>query len=211
MSSRLSPEAPGHVIVAGGGFAAVEALLALRALAGSRVSLELVAADGVLHDRPGATAVPFGAAARTYDLAVLAEHVGATFRRDAVVSVAAREHTVRLASGPTRPYDGLVLALGARSRAGVPGATVFRDQRDAARIAVAVEELCDGRARRIVFAAPVGISWTLPLYELALQTARAVETAGGFAEVTVATPEERPLEAFGEEAAGAVRHLLARH
>src|SRR4051794_4848842 len=207
---HLTPGPPRHVIVAGGGFAAVEALLALRALAGERVTLQLVAPQPVLRYRPSATGEPFGTdEVRTFDLARIAEQAGATHRRDALVSVTPRDHAVRLASGAVLRYDGLVLALGARSRLGIPGAVTFRDERDVHHMRRVVGELVDGRARRVVFAAPVGLGWTLPLYELALMTARALDDAEAFAEVALVTPEHRPLEVFGDEASDAIRDLLA--
>src|SRR3954468_24508229 len=49
-----------HVVIAGGGIAGVEALLALRELAGQRISLELIAPEPDLVYRPFAVAEPFG-------------------------------------------------------------------------------------------------------------------------------------------------------
>lgn len=204
-------ERPHRVVIAGGGFAAVEALLALRAYAEDRVTLELVAPDELLRNRPSATGQPFGVTeVQTFSLPELCERAGARFRRDAVASVASGDHTLRLASGAVLGYDSLLLALGARRRAGVPGALTFRDERDAGRLRAIVDSLGAGRTRRVVFAAPAGVSWTLPLYELALLTARELEDAQAFAEVALVTPERRPLEVFGS-AGGTVAELLARH
>ncbi len=44
-----------HVVVAGGGFAALETVLALRALAGGAVRISLVSPDRVFAYRPAAT------------------------------------------------------------------------------------------------------------------------------------------------------------
>jgi sulfide:quinone oxidoreductase len=209
---RLTPGAPRHVVVAGGGFAAVEALLALRDLAGDAVTLELLSPEPLLHYRPSATGEPFGAdEVQSFALSEIAERAGAAHRVDALASVAPRSHTVRLVSGATRGYDGLVLALGARRRVGVPGAVLFRDQRDTVRMRTVVADLVEGRARRVAFVVPVGVSWTLPLYELALLTARALEEAGAFAEVALVTPEHRPLEVFGDAASRTVHELLLTH
>ena len=68
---------PLRVTVVGGGFAAAELLLALRALAEERVELQLVTPDTRLEFRPAAPGAPFGAArVETYDLAQLAADVG---------------------------------------------------------------------------------------------------------------------------------------
>jgi sulfide:quinone oxidoreductase len=194
-----------HVLVAGGGFAAGEVLLALRALAGERVTLELVTPDLSLPLRPAATTLPFpGGAMPTYDLRVLAESVGARVRTDAIEAVAPQVRRVRLASGGTAAYDALVLAVGARARVAVPGAVTFRDQRDAGRLAQIADDLRTGAAKSLAIAIPPGTTWSLPAYELALQAAR-------HGEVTVVTPEQEPLEVFGRPASSAVSSLLSSH
>src|SRR4051812_11795046 len=162
-----------HVVVVGGGFAAVEALLALRSLGEERVSLELIAKDPLLRCRASATGEPFGIdEVASFELSELARRVDADFRCDAVTAVMPSRRTIRLASGTTRRYDSLVVAVGARAGAAIPGATTFRDQRDVHHVVRVLDDLRDGRVQRVVFAAPVGVAWTLPLYELALLTAR---------------------------------------
>src|SRR5436305_732808 len=84
----MRTESSHHVIIAGGGFAAVEALLALRALAQERLTIELIAPDEFLRYRPSATGEPFGADEVTaFPLDDLAARSSATFRRDAIRSV----------------------------------------------------------------------------------------------------------------------------
>ena len=64
--------------------------------------------------------------------------------------------------------------------------------------------------RRIAFVAPTVAGWTLPLYELALLTARhAARRASCEPELVLVTPEPRPLALFGERASAAVAELLA--
>src|SRR4051812_32545311 len=201
-----------HVIIAGGGFAAVEALLALRALAQERLTIELIAPDEFLRYRPSATGEPFGADEVTaFPLDDLAARSSATFRRDAIRSVLPAQRAVRLASGPTRRYDSLVLALGARRKLGIPGAMTFRDQRDVHRLTRVLGELRRGTVERVAFAAPPGVAWTLPLYELAIMTARLIEAEGLGASVALVTPEREPLEVFGRAGSGAVADVLADH
>src|SRR2546423_4923812 len=193
-----------HVVVVGGGFAAVEAVLALRALAQERVTIELISRDALLRYRPSATGQPFGVDEVVgFDLAGLAQGAGAAFRRDALASVMPAAHTIRLASGTTRRYDALVLALGARRRAGIPGALTFRDERDAHHVTGVLDAVRAGEVRSIVFAGPLGVAWTLPLYELALMTARRLDDEALDATVRLVTPEARPLEIFGAEGSDA--------
>ena len=135
-------------------------------------------------DRPvGGAPVPAGGhrdavrirGVATYDLAAIADDAGAVLRRDTVEAVAAGAHRVRLASGTARSYDVCVLAVGARARVGVPGAITFRDQRDRHLVSRLLDDLEPPGSGRVVFAAPAGVSWTLPLYELALLSAAELE------------------------------------
>src|SRR6266496_5314600 len=69
-----------RVLIAGGGVAALEAALALRALAEDRVSVELFAPEPQFWYRPLAVAEPFDLGeARQFDLRELAAAAGATF------------------------------------------------------------------------------------------------------------------------------------
>ena len=201
---------PLHVLVAGGGVAAAELLLAVRSLADERVELELVAPSAQLPFRPASTATALdGGGVAEYDLQAIASDTGARFRRDTVEAVARDAHRVRLASGTSASYDALVLAVGARARVGVPGAVMFRDQRDSRRLAALIDGLGTAAAPRVVFAAPTGVSWTLPLYELALLASSELARRDLLAEIVVITPEDAPLEVFGRSVSRHVASLLS--
>jgi len=201
---------PLRIAVAGGGFAAAELVLALHALAGDRVAVDLITPSTELPFRPAATGTPFELSqVDVYDLAKLAEDAGAVLRRDMVEAVAPRVRRLRLASGSALEYDALVLATGARARAAIPGAVTFRDQRDAHLIAGVIDELAAQGARRVAFAAPSGVSWTLPLYELALLTAAEVERRDLGVETVLITPEAAPLQVYGRSVSDHVAMLLA--
>ena len=63
--------------------------------------------------------------------------------------------------------------------------------------------------RRIAFVVPPGVTWALPIYELALMTQRrALELGLDDVRITVVTPEETPLAIFGPAASEAVSALL---
>ncbi|HET7051208.1 MAG TPA: FAD-dependent oxidoreductase [Solirubrobacteraceae bacterium] len=201
-----------QILIAGGGFAAVEAALALRALAGPGVGLTLIAPDPVFHYRPAATSEPFDEApSRRYDLRAIARDLGADYHKSRLESVASRKHFVRTASGARLQYDALILATGARAVAGVSGAITFRDQRDIRTIRRLLGELEAGAVRSIVFALPTGVVWPLPLYELALLSSRHARERGLALRSTVVTPEPEPLALFGPEASVVVRGLLDEH
>ena len=201
---------PKHVVVAGGGPAAAEALLALRAHAADRVTLELVTPSASMPFRPASTAAPFTAAGvPAYDLESLARTTSARLRADAVEAVAPAAGRHRRASGATAAYDALVLAVGARARVGVPGALTFRDHRDVDRLRGVVDGLRTGALRRVVVAVPPPGSWPLPAYEIALQLGTVVEEHALAAEVCIVTPEHAPLELFGHVGTAVVSGLLA--
>jgi sulfide:quinone oxidoreductase len=203
---------PVHVVVAGGGPAGVEALLALRDLAGDRVRLTLVAPDHDLELKPFRVATPFAADhARTYPLADLARDVGAQLVRDVLVEVRPDEHVVVLGSGEHLDYDAVVVAVGARARAPFPRALVFGTAPRSDDLNDVLSDLEGGYSRSVAFVVPPGVNWPLPLYELALMTVREVRSMGiDDAQVTVVTPEATPLAVFGPVASGAVAELLAQ-
>lgn len=203
--------AAAHVLIAGGGFAAVEAALALRALAGAGVPLTILAPDPVFRYRPAATTEPFELSpSRGYDLRAIAGDLGAEFHESRLEAVATRKHLARTAAGARLPYARLILATGVRSVVGVPGAITFRDQRDISLIRRLLGEIESGRARSIVFALPATVVWPLPLYELALLTARHARERQLDRTVTVVSAERQPLGLFGGEASRSVREMLEK-
>src|SRR5205807_2020524 len=60
----------------------------------------------------------------------------------------------------------------------------------------------------VAFVVPRGVTWPLPVYELALMTARRARQAGADVEIAVFTPEADPLAVFGREASSAVANAL---
>ena len=198
------------VLIAGGGVAALEAMLALKQYAAERIDVELISPERDFVDRPMAVAAPFGSGAtRRFDLEALAEGVGATYRADAVVAVHPERRRVQTRDGEELSYRALVIAIGARPRPAVPGAITFWGSAAAASLRPVLDDLDTGAAREIVFCLPAGAGWPLPVYEIALMTAAyAAEHAAGPHAVTIATPESSPLELFGASASDAVRKLL---
>ena len=199
-----------HVLVAGGGVAALEAALALRALAEDRVSVELLAPEPHFWHRPLAVAEPFKLGeVRHFELSKLATDAGATFSPGALVSVDAARRLAYTSPGDGIPYTALLIACGAVPKAAIDGALTFRGPADTTKIEQLLAEIEAGEVRRVVFAVPAGAVWSLPAYELALMTAAWLGTRGiTGVDVGLVTPEEEPLELFGREASHAVRELL---
>jgi sulfide:quinone oxidoreductase len=199
----------GRVVIAGGGVAALEAALALQDLAPELADVEIVAPDEEFVYRPLAVAEPFLVGeARRFPLEQLVEAAGARLHRTTVVAVDPGARLVVTEEG-TLPYDAVLLALGARSREAVPGSLTFRGPQDAEALAVLLDDALAGEIRQIVFAVPAGVTWPLPLYELALLTRETLIDRGALnVDVTVVTPEEAPLGIFGTAGTSAVRELL---
>ena len=115
-----------RVLIAGGGVAGVEALLALRALAEQEPEIELVSPDPDLAYRPLRVTEPFGLGElRRFPLKDIAADQRARFHPGALTSVDPELRRARLRSGGWLSYDALLVATGARARNAVPGALPF--------------------------------------------------------------------------------------
>jgi sulfide:quinone oxidoreductase len=199
-----------HVLIAGGGVAALEAALALQALAGDRVSVELLAPEPHFFYRALSVAEPFAQGdAQRFELSKLASEIGATFSPGQLVSVDAARHLAYTSPGGAVSYSMLLIACGAAPRSAIDGAITFRGPADTAKIEQLLAEIERGEVRRVAFAVPAGAVWNLPAYELALMTAAWVASRGiSGVELALVTPEEEPLQLFGSEASAAVSSLL---
>jgi len=213
MTRPLRPSLrPLHVVIAGGGIAGVETLLALRALAGDALSLTLVGPAEQLHYRPATVLEPFSSrATRHYDLDEICADLDVSRRRDALAAVDAEAHEAVTEGGERIAYDALVLAPGARAGVGLAHAHTFFADANPESLHWVVRELEQGIVRRVAFVVPPGCSWPLPLYELALMTAARVRASGvDDAELTLITPEDTPLGLFhGAGSAAVAEHLTA--
>jgi sulfide:quinone oxidoreductase len=198
-----------RVLIAGGGVAALEAMVALRALAEERVEIDLLAPDRDFFYRPLAVAEPFGAAETLrFDLSALTAGCCARHRFGSLLSVSAPEHQATARHGEVIRYDALLLAVGARQRIGLPGALTYGGHQDTRAFRRILNELLSGEVKTLAFVVPSGVTWALPLYELALQTAAKLEAAAVEAELLLVTPEETPLGIFGREGSEAIAALL---
>ena len=199
---------PPKVLVAGDGVAGLETVLALQSLAPGRFDIEMLAPERHFVYRPPAAGAPFEPITPTRsELAAIAEDRGFDLTRDALDRVDAAGHEAVTQGGHRIPYDVLVLALGARPVAAVHGALPFRGWQDAAAVEDALEAIGPGPAR-VAYVARSAATWTLPLYELALQTAAWAKERDVVADVLLATEELEPLEAFGSRASQQVADLL---
>ncbi len=203
---------PPRVLIVGGGVAALEAMIALRAIAKDRVEVQLYAPRADFVYRPYAVAEPFGGGeVLRFDLAELAARCDAEFVARSATGVRADERLVILRGDREVRYDFLVLACGTKSIGAVTGALPFWGASGDTGIEDVVGELKSGQVRSVVFTTPGGPAWPLPVYELPLLTRSHLEAAGvEDARLTIVTPEEAPLQLFGLGASEAVNSLLAR-
>ena len=160
-----------QVVIAGGGVAGLEALLALSDLAEGLVEVELVSPADEFVYRPMLVAEPFGAASvLTVELDRVARHPGPP-TKDALVSVDPGARTITTASGTTLGYEALLITLGATPVEAVPGALTFSGEKERRRFAELLSTLGRRGSKRIAFVVPRVASWTIAAYELALLTA----------------------------------------
>src|SRR4051794_24256148 len=172
MTIHESGRDPHEVLVAGGGVAALEAVLALHALAEGRVRITLLAPNDEYVHRAMAVAEPFGLArAHTVGLHDFATTHRAVHIRDRLTAIDAANGEVATGRGRRIGYDSLLVAVGARAAEALPGALTFRGPVDSPAYARLLGALEAGTVERLAFAVPRGVAWTLPLYELALMTA----------------------------------------
>jgi sulfide:quinone oxidoreductase len=200
---------PGVVIV-GGGVAALECLMALRDLAGPDVRIRLVAPTDHFVYRPMQVAEPFSRGhARRYPLAEIAADFGAEHVSTAIAEVRPEARQVVCGNGAVLDYDALVLTPGARMVEAFAHATTFGQDTMHEALHGLLTDLEQGYTKKVAFVAPPGVTWTLPLYELALMTAR--EVRGMWVEDArfwLVTPEPRPLAVFGEPVSAEISELL---
>ena len=199
-----------RVVIAGGGVAGLEALLALRDMAGDRVDLTLLAPETEFVYRPMAVAEPFGRGrADRHPLADIASEFEAELVQSALVEVDPAGGAAVTETGGRMPYDALLVAVGARSEPALRRALTWTPETDAELFGGLLRDLEEGYIKRVAFVVPPGVAWALPAYELAMMTAwQAWGMGQDDVEVTVYTPEDAPLGLFGTRATAALREDL---
>jgi sulfide:quinone oxidoreductase len=201
---------PHRVVIAGGGVAGLEALLALHALARDRVEMTLVSPNPDFVYRPLAVAEPFALGhARRTPLAEATRSAGAAFVHAPIESVDTAERIVNLADGSALSYDALVLAMGAAAEPAYGSHVLtWDDSRDVDTVGGLLRDLEEGYSHSLAVVIPPGPGWPLPAYELALLIAGDARGMGMSPEITLVTPENAPLAIFGPRAVEVVSEEL---
>jgi sulfide:quinone oxidoreductase len=200
-----------RLLIAGAGVAGLEALAALRAVAPNRFDTTVVAPNSEFKLQAASVEEPFARPhASSYSVpAICADH-GATHLADGLAAVNAQERRVSTVEGSELAYDSLLVAVGATREPVFAGqAIVFRGDQDAEAMQGLIQDIEGGYTKRVVFIVPSGVTWPLPLYELAMMTARrAREMSEEDVSLVFITPEELPMAVFGQNASAAVGRAL---
>jgi sulfide:quinone oxidoreductase len=199
-----------NVLIVGGGSAALEAAFSLQRVAGDTVDVTILAPDDHLSTHALAVLVPFAAGHIPDEpLAGMASAAGATLRRGRMAWVNSADHRVVTDDAEAIPYDALLIAVGAVTRAPYPRALTFGPPGSEKRMHGLIQDLEVGYVRRVAFIVPPGASWPLPLYELALMTADRAYEMGEHCDLFLVTGEEAPLALFGPAASRPLEARLA--
>ncbi len=199
------------MIIAGGGVAALETALALADLAHERTAVTVIAPDPEFVYRPMTVREPFAyGAARRYPLASIVHDAGAQLLTDELAWVDSDKQTIHTTGGESIEYGALMLALGARASQRYAHALTIDDRRLDETLHGLIQDVEGGYIHSLAFVSPGRMAWPLPLYELALMTARRAYDMDLELSVTIVTPEDAPLAIFGAAVSTAVSELLER-
>jgi sulfide:quinone oxidoreductase len=130
--------------------------------------------------------------------------------RGALASVDATAHLATTVAGDELPYTALLVAVGARANAWLPGAITFGLTGPGAGMPALLHDLDDGAVSSVAFVVPSKAFWAPLVYELALLTAEHVRTRSLAARVSLVTAEAAPLALFGPRASLAITRRLRR-
>lgn len=207
----MSPtDRPIKLVIAGGGIAALEAMLAARHIGGDRVDVHLFAPRMDFVMKPLGVPHSFGQGEMLrYDLDSLASKAGATFHLRSAVSVDRPHRRVLLRGGVEFTYDYLIVATGTKALWVVPGAKTFWGLHGSEMITELRSSL-HGTGGRVLLTMPDPAVWPLPIYELAIFLAAELQSYSNDPRVAIVSPEPAPLTVFGDEVTVQIRHLLDR-
>jgi sulfide:quinone oxidoreductase len=199
-----------RLAIVGGGIAGLETLMAVRQLAEDRLAITLVSPDPEFLYKPLVVEEPFSPQpAERRALEPIAAEFGAKLVQQAVSEVRADRRELVTGGGEALEYDVAVVCVGGRSRPAFRRAISFEVGPEPLQMDRVLTESSRSEPHRVAFVVPPGVTWSLPLYELALLSRRRTEELGlDDLELLVVTPESAPLIMFGRVASDAVGETL---
>lgn len=204
---ELGKQSATDILIAGGGVAALETLLALHERIGTSRRITLLAPHTEFHYRPLTAYGGLVPGPRApIDLPSVASEHGATFVHDQLTVVRPERSEATTPNGLRITYEALVVAIGAVAINPFPGAVTLGLPREEAAFEAFVQRVRKGTLERVVVVVPPRLAWTLPAYEAALMLRHASPSPS--MRITVTTPETMPMERFGSEIATAVHERL---
>jgi sulfide:quinone oxidoreductase len=218
VSSNPGPEATTgsrseklRVVIAGGGVAALETVLALADLAPDRTEVTVIAPNTEFVYRPMVVREPFAfGAAHRYPLAPIVHDAGAKLITGELGWIDPVARTIHTKADDSIEYDALMLALGATVTKRYPHALTIDDRDLEETMHGLIQDVEGDYVHKLAFVSPGRMAWPLPLYELAMMTAGRAYDMNIKLETTIVTPEDSPLAIFGSSASSAVSKLLVR-
>jgi sulfide:quinone oxidoreductase len=198
-------------LIAGAGVAGLETLMALRALAGPRAILTLIAPDDEFVYRPLAVDAPFAVGrTRRIPLVRATREASAAFVPGTIDAVDGDKKLVNISDSHPLEYDALVLAVGARAVPVVPHALTWDDRFDVETLGGLLQDFEQGYSRRLAVVIPPGPVWPLRAYELALFLTLRAKGMSIDVETTIVHPEPSPLAILGSRPLALVSDELDR-
>lgn len=198
-----------RVVIAGGGVAGLETLMALRALAGDRAELTLVAPKGEFVYRPLGVEAPFEVGRRrSVSLDVAAREAGAAFIAGKLEAVSPEGKSVATSRADRLSYDALVLAVGAEPKPAVEHAMTWDDRSGSETVGGLMRDCEEGYVRSLAVVIPPGPGWPLRGYELALSITLQAKGMGMDLATTVVVQEPSPLWVLGSRTVDVISREL---
>jgi sulfide:quinone oxidoreductase len=199
-----------RVLIAGGGIAGLEAVLALHELAPDRVHVTVVAPDAEFLYKPLTVAEPFThEPAETHELEPALAELDADLVRASLEAVTPEAHAVSIGGGKTLGYDYLMVCVGGRARPAYRSVETFWSDRVDLPADDLIHRAHASFGRTLTLVVPPATTWSLPLYEMALLLRRRSEELGlADLRLRFVTPEPAPLAVFGTRASAAIARLF---
>lgn len=202
-----------RILVAGSGPGALEATLALSQSEHVNAEIALISPQTEFLYRPNLVMEPFGVVSTArYSVAEIIGHPLVQQWQGTIERVDPEAGKAWSPEGDEFEFDAMVVATGTVPQAELPAPTITMGTAGSMdEIRRAVGEIDAGKVRNVVFTKPVGATYELPMYELALMAAdRAENQSRQQIAVGIVTPEESPLELFGAENSERVADICHR-